>query len=351
MVIKSVPIKFLIITVLTIIITILHYSTGHGNMVLHMLHRELYTIPILLASFWFGLRIGLSVSAIISVIYAAYILHSGVALSSEITVFSQIIFFNLIAIALGWVVDLQRKQQAQLMHAEKLAVLGRAATAVSYEMRNILDSLKQLSAKSDDNRSSESRLTEELEKEIYRLEGLLENFSSYVRPEQFETLSKDLNEIIRQRLKHYKRRLRKSQITIQTSLAENDCTSQVNVEQIGWVIDQLIGNAIELSSPGSSIQIRSEQSAGHCQIDVQDWGPGIRPEHMQKIFQPFFTTTGEGTGLSLACSKKILDDMGGSIRVASEWGKGATFTLIVPREKQPKFFRDKILSKGKTSTP
>ena len=349
--IKSVPFKFLTIIVLTIIITILHYSTGHGNMVLHMLHRELYTIPILLASFWFGLRTGLSVSAIISVIYAAYILHSGVALSGEITVFSQIIFFNLIAIALGWVVDLQRKQQVKLVHAEKLAVLGRAATAMSYEMRNILDSLKRLSTKSFDGRSCESGLTEELHQNIDTLEGLLENFSSYVLPEQVETLSKDLNEIITLRVKHHKSRLKESQVTVQTTLDENDCTSQVNVEQIGWVIDQLIGNAIELSSPGDNIQILSEQSVDHCRIDVQDWGPGIRPEHMQKIFQPFFTTTGKGTGLSLACSKKILDDLGGSIQVASEWGKGATFTLIVPREKQTESFRDKVLAKGKTSLP
>ena len=166
-----------------------------------------------------------------------------------------------------------------------------------------------------------------------------------------ETISKDLNEIITQRLEHHKSQLKESQISVQTSLDENCCTFHVDVEKIGWVIDQLIGNAIELSSPRGSIQIRSEQSAGHCRIDVQDQGPGIRPEHMQKIFQPFFTTTGKGTGLSLACSKKILDDMGGSIQVASEWGKGATFTLIVPREKQTETFRDKVLAKGKTSSP
>ena len=347
--IKSVPFKFLTIIVLTGLITILHYSTGHGNMVLHILHRELYTIPILLASFWFGLRIGLSVSAIISVIYAAYILHSDGVHGDAITVFSQIIFFNLIAIVLGWVVDLQRKQQAELMQTEKLAVLGRAATAVSYEMRDILVSLKRLTAKSASVRSSESGMEEEFQREIDRLDGLLENLSSYVPPDQSQTLSKDLNEIIRLRTEHHKGRLRESQLSIQTHLDEHDCTSQVNVEKIGWVIDQLIGNAIELSTPGSGILIRSQLGTESCQIDIQDQGPGIRPEQMAKIFQPFFTTTGKGTGLSLACSKKILDDLGGSIQVTSEWGKGATFTLTIPREQQSESFRDKVLAKGKSS--
>ncbi|MFZ3046599.1 MAG: ATP-binding protein, partial [Desulfatirhabdiaceae bacterium] len=302
-----------------------------------------------LASFWFGLRIWLSVSVIISVIYAAYILHSDGVHGDAITVFSQIIFFNLIAVVLGWVVDLQRKQQAELMHTEKLAVLGRAATAMSYEMQEILDSLKRLTAKSASVRSSESGLGEEFQREIDRLDGLLENLSSYVPPDQSQTLSKDLNEIIRLRIEHHKGRLRKSRLSIHTHLDEHDCTSQVNVEKIGWVIDQLIDNAIELSTPGGSIQIRSKWDPEYCQIDVQDQGPGIRPEHLPKMFRPFFTATGKGTGLSLACSKKILDDMGGNIQVASEWGKGATFTLTVPREEHSVSFRDKVLAMGKPS--
>lgn len=347
--VKSAPFKFLTIIVLTIIITVFHYGTGHGNIVLHVLHRELYTIPILLASFWFGLRIGLSISAIISVIYAAYILLYDAGHGNTIAILTQIVFFNLIALVLGWSVDRQHKQQVDLMLAEKLAVLGRAATAVGYEMRDIIDSLKRLTANSAGTQSNTLGLGDEFQGEIDRLEGLVENLSSYVPPEQFQTLSKDLNEIIQQRVEHHWSQLRQTQVSVHTHLDENGCTSRVHVEKIGWVLDQLIGNAIELSSPGARIEIRSERGAAHCQIDVQDQGPGIKPEHIRKMFQPFFTTTGKGTGLSLACSKKILDDMGGSIQVSSEWGKGATFTLMVPRERQSESYRDKVFAMGKTS--
>jgi signal transduction histidine kinase len=346
--VKSATFKFMAIIALTVIITVLHYSTGHGNIVLHVLHRELYTIPILLASFWFGLRIGISVSAAISVMYAAYILFYDAGHGNMLTIFSQIIFFNLIAVALGWIVDRQRKQQADLLHAEKLAVLGRAATAVGYEMRDILDALKRLTAKSAGAPGNTLELGEEFQREMDRLESMVENLSSYVPSEQFQTLSKDLNEIIQQRIEHCRDRLKEAQISVQTRLDENGCTSRVNVEKIGWVMDQLIVNAIEVSSPGDRIEIRSVRGAAHCRIEVQDQGPGIRPEHLPKMFQPFFTTTGEGTGLSLACSKKILDDMGGDIQVTSEWGNGATFALLVPREQQPQSFREKVIAMGKT---
>jgi signal transduction histidine kinase len=338
----------MVIIGLTGIITVLHYSTGHGDIVLHVLHRELYMIPILLASFWFGLRIGISVSAAISVIYAAYILFYDGGHGNMLTIFSQIIFFNLIALALGWIVDRQRKQQADLLHAEKLAVLGRAATAVGYEMRDILEALKRLTAKSAGDSDDALEFGAEFQREMDRLESMVDNLSSYVPSEQFQTLSKDLNEIILQRIEHCRARLKEAQISVRTRLDENGCTSQVNVEKIGWVMDQLIVNAIEVSSPGDRIEIRSERGAAHCRIEVQDQGPGIRPEHLPKMFQPFFTTTGEGTGLSLACSKKILDDMGGEIQVTSEWGKGATFTLLVPREKQSQSFREKVIAMGKT---
>jgi C4-dicarboxylate-specific signal transduction histidine kinase len=69
-------------------------------------------------------------------------------------------------------------------------------------------------------------------------------------------------------------------------------------------------------------------------VEVQDQGPGIRPEHLPKMFVPFFTTKEKGTGLGLAASKKIMHDLGGDIQVASTGAEGSTFTLTIPREQE-----------------
>jgi signal transduction histidine kinase len=96
-------------------------------------------------------------------------------------------------------------------------------------------------------------------------------------------------------------------------------------------MDNLIINAMEVSSTGRNITVSSDRLSDHCRVEVRDQGPGIRPEHLSKIFVPFFTTKEKGTGLSLAACKKIMRDLGGDIQVASTWGEGATFSLIVPR--------------------
>ena len=101
---------------------------------------------------------------------------------------------------------------------------------------------------------------------------------------------------------------------------------------IGWVLEQIIKNALEVSDKRQTIHLRSRRSGNFCSVEIQDEGPGIEPEHLSRIFKPFFTTKEMGKGLALAACRKILRDMGGDIQVASEWGHGALFTITIPRE-------------------
>jgi signal transduction histidine kinase len=83
---------------------------------------------------------------------------------------------------------------------------------------------------------------------------------------------------------------------------------------------------------GSAIYVRSQRHGDHCRLEIEDDGPGIKPEHMPNIFKPFFTTKKNGQGLALVGCLKSLRDLGGDIKVKSEYGKGATFIITVPRE-------------------
>ena len=103
-------------------------------------------------------------------------------------------------------------------------------------------------------------------------------------------------------------------------------------DSIGWVLEQVIRNALEVSDKGQTIQVRSRRSGNFCNVEIKDEGPGIKPEHLPSMFKPFFTTKEMGKGLGLAACRKILRDMGGDIQVASEWGHGANFTITIPRE-------------------
>jgi len=97
------------------------------------------------------------------------------------------------------------------------------------------------------------------------------------------------------------------------------------------VYRNLIINAIQATAPGGLVAVATELRDGIVQIRVYDTGCGIPPDRLGKIFEDFVTTKRRGLGLGLAISKKIVEQLGGEISVASESGKGTTFTIEFPR--------------------
>jgi two-component system nitrogen regulation sensor histidine kinase GlnL len=107
------------------------------------------------------------------------------------------------------------------------------------------------------------------------------------------------------------------------------------------VLLNLVRNAVEVSPPGGQVTVSTRMetsfyvsdSNGREQflsIDVSDQGPGISQENQSRVFAPFFTTKSEGTGLGLAISQRIVAEHGGVLRLQSEPGHGATFTMTLP---------------------
>jgi signal transduction histidine kinase len=97
-------------------------------------------------------------------------------------------------------------------------------------------------------------------------------------------------------------------------------------------LSNLLQNAIQASDKNQAVEIRVEQLPDNVRVFVIDHGKGIPPEHLENIFNPFFTTKPEGIGLGLAIVSKIVDEHQGRIYLASDPGQGATFTLTLPKD-------------------
>jgi C4-dicarboxylate-specific signal transduction histidine kinase len=231
---------------------------------------------------------------------------------------------------LGLLVEREKRQQEKVLIIEKLAVLGRAAVAVGHEMKDLLGALKRIAGQIKGMNSAE--VDRDFKIEMSRLEKMVDILSSFATAGPIQLFSHDLNEIALQRLEHHQKDAKKIGVKFEAKFDEGGCPSRVNTETIEWIIDQIILNALEVSSKGDTIRVRSERNGDHCRVEIKDEGLGIKPEHLDSIFKPFFTTKKMGQGLALASCRKILFDMGGDIEVASEYGKGATFVLTVPRE-------------------
>jgi signal transduction histidine kinase len=92
----------------------------------------------------------------------------------------------------------------------------------------------------------------------------------------------------------------------------------------------LLQNAADASPPGALIRVATRQEGEHAVLEVVDRGSGIRPEVLERMFEPLFTTKPEGTGLGLTIVKRIVDDHRGAIQVESEVGRGTTFRILFP---------------------
>ena len=134
---KREPIKAVLIATLVVVITALHYGTIHGDLELHIFYRDLYFVPILLASFWFGLRFGLTTSVVVSLIYAPHVLLYNDPHSTGLTVSSHILVFNLVAIVLGWLVDREKRQRQEVLAKQ-------AAEAYSKALEHELEKAREI---------------------------------------------------------------------------------------------------------------------------------------------------------------------------------------------------------------
>ena len=322
--------KFVLIAMLIAIISFLHYGAIGENIGIHIIHRELFFIPIILSCFWFGRLIGVTTAIIVSLIYYPHVFMFDDTHGTTLAVIIQLSVFILVALSIGYLIDHQEQKQAELQELEKLEVLGRAASVVENELLSTLKVLRNAFLKPD-NVPTVSEMMD-YRKEIDRLSMMTEAISTFTPKLDKKAVVEDLNTTVMSQIEKLNSAAKKKRLRFEANLDPNGCPSKIHPERFGHIFRELIKNAMEVSNPGQTISISSKRGGDFCQVSVKDNGQGITPENLPKIFRPFFTTKSNGHGLALAASKKYLKDIGGDIAVESEIGQGANFTIFLPRE-------------------
>jgi signal transduction histidine kinase len=309
----------------------------------HVLHQQLFFIPLILASFWFGLRTGLTLATGISLVYGLPMVFRNHASSGHLVVLTQICLYFFVAILIGWLSDRKRKQQSKLFRNERITALGKAASALSFEVQDIVRRIDDIYHKSQ-KRSEGSSFNDDMLIEINRLKRLLEALSQFSTPLGELTLSHDINELILQRLPTCRQIATSKGVKIVVDLDQEGCPSMVTTESIARVIDSLVDNAIDFSEKGQSIVVRSKRGGDFCIVEVVDSGPGVTKENEAKLFSVFFTTKPDGYGLSLSSGRKALRDIGGDLVYTPNKKGGAIFQMKIPRESQEENIQDYVSS-------
>ncbi len=232
---------------------------------------------------------------------------------------------------------------AQLMHSDKLAALGKMGASVAHEINNplvvVMQKIGWMEDLLDEEDPEKSKNLEEYRKTINRIDHHLErirkvvhNMLGYARRMEPRLENVDVNDTLNQTIDLLENYARINNIDIQTDLASDVPIIASDQAQLQQVFLNLISNATDAIGKEGLIEIKSRKIDSHIVVTVSDDGPGIPKDRQSKVFEPFFTTkdTEKGTGLGLWVSYDIMEKMGGTITVESKKGEGSTFTVKIP---------------------
>jgi PAS domain S-box-containing protein len=233
--------------------------------------------------------------------------------------------------------------ESQLTQAEKLSSIGLLAAGVAHEVNTplaVISSYAQMLTKQISGDAKLGPLLEKITRQTFRASEIVNNLLNFSRTGATEFSAIDLNKIITETLTLLEHQLKTSQVKVQTDLYAGLPLIHGNSGKLQQVFLNLFLNAKDaMAGKGGTLHI-STSNGDAVQVNISDSGAGIAPEHINRIYDPFFTTKNvpregqsRGTGLGLSVTYGIIQEHAGKIRVDSQPGQGTTFQLEFPMRK------------------
>jgi len=244
---------------------------------------------------------------------------------------------HLISIIASQSASIYERQKA-ILNASRLVTMGSMISEISHDLKKPLTNLKgtlQLLKEKWSDTQAKDNFFDMLEQEIFRLTELAKEIVNFSNPNKYELEKKDIKLTLDRALSLVKQDLDSRKINLEKDYQEVPSVF-VNENEIMEVFLNVILNAIEAMPEGGQLQVslkpyqESKNGGQLLQICIADSGCGIAPENLSRIFDRYFTTKKEGTGLGLAVVERIVKAHGGFVSVKSELGKGTSFFVNLP---------------------
>ncbi len=232
----------------------------------------------------------------------------------------------------------RKRMEEQMRRAEKLASMGELAAAIAHEIRNplgaicnsvgILDNHLKLTGQDRD-------LLEMIVGQSERLDRIISNFLTFAHPREPSFFLQDIREVIKNTIFLLEQDSRfTKQVEIKEIYESVLPKVYIDTDLIHQVLWNLFVNSLDAMPDGGQIKIMVRKATlflrDAVEVVISDTGTGIPSNELGRIFEPFYTTKSEGTGLGLSMTQRIIDDHGGTIDIKSKEGKGTTFYIKLP---------------------
>jgi signal transduction histidine kinase len=223
--------------------------------------------------------------------------------------------------------------QEDVKRQERQAMFGRVAAGLvhdlSHPIQNIGNSTRLL-LRDDVDAESRDLFRKTIDRELATLKRFMDDLRNVVKPKPIERFPLEVSGSVAEVVDAMKSEGERHGITVEARYATEPLVISGDRFALGRVYRNLITNAIQATEPGGRVEIATARVGEQVEVTVADTGSGIAPDKLSAIFEDFVTTKRRGLGLGLAISKRIVEQLDGTITVASEVGRGTTFTLRFP---------------------
>jgi two-component system, NtrC family, sensor kinase len=225
--------------------------------------------------------------------------------------------------------------ERRLVQADKLSSIGLLAAGVAHEVNTplaVISTYAQMLTKQVSGDEQKSKLLEKIAKQTFRASEIVNSLLNFSRTSPTDFIELDLNRIIRETATLIEHQFQKAGVAARLNLADDLPVVRGNSGKLQQVFLNLFINARDAMPAGGALTVRTWSENGFAHVEVADTGQGIPPEHLARIYDPFFTTKSskKGTGLGLSITYGIVQEHNGIIEVDSTVGRGTRFRLEFP---------------------
>ena len=221
----------------------------------------------------------------------------------------------------------------QMAQSEKLTLIGTLAASIAHDIGNVMTPIEGIAKLAMKDQNLDPKLKAAFSRQMERLKALTQQLLSFSRPKPPDLLPLDVNQAVQDSLALVQTDARHHGVEMTTDLAQDLPKVRGDINRLDQVFVNLILNAVQaMGEKGGALAISTRRDGDDVVTSFKDSGPGIAPEHLDRIFEAFFTTKGKGgTGMGLFSARRIVhEEHGGKLEARSQVGDGATFSVRLP---------------------
>jgi signal transduction histidine kinase len=223
--------------------------------------------------------------------------------------------------------------QENVKRQERQAMFGRVVAGLFHDLNHPIQNIgnnARLLLREDLDAEGRSMSQRIIERELGTLKRFMDDVLNIAKPRPIERFALDINTSVNEIVESMRAEGERTNITVSGHYGEGPLTVDGDRFALGRVYRNLITNAIQATAPGGSVTVTTARAGSAVEVTVADTGTGIPADRLVAIFDDFVTTKRRGLGLGLATSKRIVEQLDGTISVQSEVGRGTSFTVRLP---------------------